>query len=394
MLLIQNGKILTMTGKNYEVGSVLIDNGKIVEVGTDIKVPQGCEILNVNGAWVTPGFIEAHCHIGLIEEGMGFEGNDINESTDPITPHLRAIDGINPFDTAFYEAVKGGVTTASTGPGSANVMGGQFAIIKTNGNSVDKMAIKAVSAVKVAFGENPKRVYNSKGKMPITRMATAALLRETLVKAKNYKSRKDTAGLKGDNFDIDLKMEALIPVLQKKIPLKAHAHRADDILTAIRIAKEFDILLTLDHCTEGNLVTEYIKEAGFPAIVGPTLTFKSKIEVKNKNFNTPGILSNNGIKVAITTDHPVVPIEYLPLCAGLAAKAGWGEEEALKSITINAAEILGVEDRVGSIEKGKDADIAIFDGNPLDSLTKTLYTIINGVVVYKGESNEISSNNF
>ncbi|GAA0719086.1 amidohydrolase [Clostridium malenominatum] len=385
MLLIKNGKVFTMTGENYENGSILIHNGKILEVGLDITVPEECEIIDAKGGWVTPGFIEAHCHIGLIEEGMGFEGNDINESTDPITPHLRAIDGVNPFDTAFHEAIKGGVTTVMTGPGSANVIGGQFAIMKTNGISVDKMVIKTPSAVKVAFGENPKRVYNSKGKMPITRMATAALLRETLVKVKNYKSRKDTATLKGDNFDIDLKMEALIPVLQKKIPLKAHAHRGDDILTAIRIAKEFDILMTIDHCSEGELVADYIRESGFPAIVGPTLTFKSKIEVKNKSFTTPGVLSNKGIKVAITTDHPVVPIEYLPICAGFAAKAGWNETEALKAITINAAEILGVEDRVGSIAKGKDGDIVIFNGNPLDSLTKTLYTIINGEVVYKGD---------
>ncbi len=385
LLLIKNGKIITMNGKNYGYGCVLIESGKIIEVGEDIKIPEKCEVIDAKGGWVTPGFIEAHCHIGLIEEGMGFEGNDINEVTDPITPHLRAIDGINPFDTAFYEALKGGVTTVMTGPGSANVIGGQFAIIKTCGICVDKMTIKSPSAVKIAFGENPKRVYNSKGKMPITRMATAALLRETLVKAKNYKNKKEAAVLKKESFDIDLKMEALIPVLEKEIPLKAHAHRADDILTAIRIAKEFDVMMTLDHCTEGDLVAEYIKESGFPAIVGPTLTFKSKIEVKNKNFTTPGILNRKGIKVAITTDHPVMPVEYLSMCAGLAAKAGWTEEEALRSITINAAEIIGMDDRIGSIDNGKDADIAIFDGNPLESLTKTLYTIINGKIVYKYE---------
>ncbi|WP_027624159.1 amidohydrolase [Clostridium lundense] len=383
MILIKNGKIFTMAEKKYENGCILIDEGKIIEVGENIEVPTDAEIIDAKGGWVIPGIIDAHCHIGLKEEGMGFEGSDINETTDPITPHLRAIDGINPLDTAFEEAIKAGITTVMTGPGSANVIGGQFVVMKTKGICVDDMVMKAPAAMKIAFGENPKRVYNSKGKMPMTRMATAALLRDTLIKAKNYKQKKDSAQIKGDSFDIDLKMEALIPVLQKKIPLKAHAHRADDILTAIRIAKEFDVLLTLDHCTEGEIISEYIKNAEVPAIVGPTLTFKGKIETRNKSFTTPKKLNKAGIKVAIMTDHPVIPIQYLPMCAGLAVKEGWDLEEGLKAITINAAEIIGVADRVGSIENGKDADIAIFDGNPLDSLTNTLYTIINGKVEYK-----------
>lgn len=383
MILIKNGKIFTMTGKNYENGCILINEDKIIEVGENIEIENDLEVIDAKGGWVIPGIVDAHCHIGLKEEGMGFEGSDINESTDPITPHLRAIDGINPLDTAFKEAIKAGITTVMTGPGSANVIGGQFVAMKTKGICIDDMIIKAPAAMKIAFGENPKRVYNSKGKMPMTRMATAALLRETLTKAKNYKQKKDSAQIKGDSFDIDLKMEALIPVLQKKIPLKAHAHRADDMLTAIRIAKEFDLLLTLDHCTEGEIIAEYIKKAEVPVIVGPTLTFKGKIETKNKSFTTPGVLCRKGIKVAIMTDHPVIPIEYLPMCAGLAVKEGWDLEEAMRAITINAAEIIGVEDRVGSIEKGKDADIAIFDGNPLDSLTKTMYTIINGKVEYR-----------
>ena len=383
MILIRNGKIFTATGRNYENGCILIDGDKIIEVDENIGIKNDMRVIDAKGGWVIPGIIDAHCHIGLIEEGMGFEGSDINESTDPITPDLRAIDGINPLDTAFEEAVKAGITTVMTGPGSANVIGGQFVAMKTKGICVDDMIIKAPAAMKVAFGENPKRVYNSKGKMPMTRMATAALLRETLTKAKNYKQKKDSAQIKGENFDIELKMEALIPVIQKKIPLKAHAHRADDMLTAIRIAKEFDVLLTLDHCTEGEIIAEYIKNAKVPAIVGPTLTFKGKIETKNKSFTTPKELNKAGVKVAIMTDHPVIPIQYLPMCAGLAVKEGWDLEEALKAITINAAEIIGVEDRVGSIEKGKDADIAIFDGNPLDSLTKTMYTIINGKVEYR-----------
>ncbi|MBC2397664.1 amidohydrolase [Clostridium tetanomorphum] len=385
MIFIKNGKIFTMADKIYENGGILIKENKILEIGENIQVPKETEIVDAKGGWVIPGIIDAHCHIGLIEEGMGFEGNDINETTDSVTAELRAIDGINPLDHSFEEAIKAGITTVMTGPGSANVVGGQFVAMKTKGICVDDMILKAPAAMKIAFGENPKRVYNSKGKRPITRMATAAILRETLVKAKNYKKRKDASEIKGDNFDIDLRMEALIPVIQKKIPLKAHAHRADDILTAIRIAKEFDLNITLDHCTEGEIIGEYIKDAQVPAIIGPTLTFKGKIETKNKSFTTPKILSNLGVKVAIMTDHPVIPIQYLPMCAGLAVKEGWDLEEGLKSITINAAEIIGIEDRVGSIEKGKDADIAIFDGNPLDSLTNTMYTIINGRIEYKKE---------
>lgn len=383
MILIKNGKIVTMAGINYENGYVLIENGKIVEVGEDINEYNNIEIIDAKGGWVLPGLIDAHCHLGMIEEEIGFEGNDLNESTEPITPHLRALDGINPQDPGFDEAVKAGITTVMSGPGSANVIGGQFVIIKTKGVSIDDMVITEPAAMKIALGENPKRIYKSKNKMPMTRMGTAALLRETLTKALNYKAKKNKAEAKGDNFDIDIKMEAFMPVLDKKIPLKAHAHRADDMLTAIRIAKEFDLLLTLDHCTEGNIIVEQIKATGVPAIVGPTMTFRTKVETKNKSFNTAAVLSNAGIKVAIMTDHPVIPIEYLPICAGLAVKAGLGIKDGLKSITINAAEILGISHRVGSIEKGKDADIAIYDGNPMEIFTNTLYTIIDGKVVYR-----------
>lgn len=383
MLLIKNGKILTMTGKDYEKGSILIDNGKIVEVAEKIEETSEMEVIDAKGLLVMPGIIDAHCHIGLLEENMGFEGDDINEMTDPVTPQLRAIDGINPMDIAYEDAIKGGITGVMTGPGSANVVGGQFVFMKTSGKCVDDMVVLAPSAVKVAFGENPKRVYNSKGKMPMTRMATAALLREVLTKAKAYKAKKEKSLKDGEIFEEDLKLEAFIPVLEKKIPLKAHAHRADDILTAIRIAKEFDINMTLDHCTEGHLITEYIKKSGFPAIVGPSLTSRTKIELQNKTFKTPGILANEGIKVAIMTDHNVIPIQYLPLCAGLAVKDGLKVEDAYKAITINSAEICGVSDRVGSLEKGKDADIAIFTGSPMEIATETKYTIISGKIVYK-----------
>ena len=386
MILIKNAKIFTMTSKDYENGYILIKDGKIEDVGEGLNYPACETVIDAKGGWVIPGIIDAHCHIGMMEEGMGFEGLDINEATDPVTPQLRAIDAINPLDTAFSDAIKAGITTVMTGPGSANVIGGQFAIIKTKGDFIDKMVISEYSAMKIAFGENPKRVYSSKKQMPSTRMGTAALLREALLKAKYYKEKKDKKGSNGDDFDIDFKMEALLPVIERKVPLKAHAHRADDILTAIRIAKEFDLMLTLDHCSEGHLIGEYIKDANYPVIIGPTLTSKSKIEVKNKTFETPAILSKLGVKVALMTDHPVIPIQYLPICAGLAAKEGLGVKEALKAITINAAEICGISNRVGSIEKGKDADLAIYDGNPLEVFTNTLYTIIDGQIAYSIDS--------
>lgn len=383
MILIKNGKVLTMADKNYENGCILIDGGKIIDIAEDIKAEGNVEIIDAKGGWVLPGLIDAHCHVGIFEEDMGFEGADGNESVDPVTPQLRALDAINPMDPAFEEAMEAGVTSVMTGPGSANVIGGQFVFMKTKGINVEDMVVMEPAAVKVAFGENPKRVYSSQKKMPATRMGTAAVLRETLTKAQNYKAKKEKALCKEEDIEIDFKMEALLPVLNREIPLKAHAHRADDILTALRIAKEFNVNITLDHCTEGHLIPQYIKDSGAPALVGPTLTFRTKIETKNKSFSTPAVLRDHGVKVAIITDHPVTPIQYLSICAGLAAKEGLGIEEALKTITINAAEVCGVADRVGSLEIGKDADIAIFSGNPMEVFTDTLYTIIDGKVVYK-----------
>ena len=382
MLLIKNGKIITMSDKNYENGCILIHDNKIVDIQEYIEESDNMEVIDAKGAWVMPGIIEAHCHIGLSEEGIRFEGDDINEATNPITAHLRAIDAINPLDIAFTDAIKGGITSAMTGPGSANVCGGKFVFMKMAGDSIDDMIVENDYAMKVAFGENPKRVYSSKSTSPSTRMATASILREALLKAKNYKNKKEEANKHGKYFEIDFKQECWMDVLDKKIPLKAHAHRADDILTAIRIAKEFDVNMTLDHCTEGHLIAENIKKSGFSAIVGPSLMNRSKYELKNKTFETSGILNKHGVTVAITTDHPVVPIQYLPICAGFASKAGLGVEEGLKAITINAAKICGVDDRVGSLEVGKDADIAIFTGNPMEIFTETLYTIINGKIVY------------
>lgn len=385
MIFIKNGKIFTMTDGVIENGSILIKGGKILEVGKDLVAPLDAEVIDAEGRMVVPGFIDAHCHLGMCEEGIGFEGSDGNEMVDPVTPHLRAIDGINPMDISFKEAYMGGVTTAVTGPGSANVIGGMFVALKTYGKRVDDMIVKEPVAMKIAFGENPKRVYESQKKSPITRMATAAILRESLFKAKKYLEKKELA--KDDPTkmpEYDMKMEALAKVLNKEIPLKAHAHRADDIFTALRIAKEFDLDITLDHCTEGHLIADYLAEEGKGAIVGPTLSNRSKFELKNLTFDTPRILHEAGVKVAITTDAPVIPLQYLPICAGLAHKSGLDEMEALKAITINAAEIAGIAHRVGSIEVGKDADLVIFDSNPIKDIDcKTYVTIINGEIVYK-----------
>ena len=385
MIFIKNGKIFTMTGEVIENGCILIKDGKIFEVGKDLVAPLDAKVVDAEGRMVLPGFVEAHSHLGMWEEGIGFEGSDGNEMVDPVTPHLRAIDGINPMDISFKEAYIGGVTTAVTGPGSANVIGGMAVALKTYGKRVDDMIIREPIAMKIAFGENPKRVYESQKKSPITRMATAAILRENLFKAKNYLEKKELAKDDPSKMpEFDMKMEALAKVLKKEIPLKAHAHRADDIFTALRIAKEFDVDITLDHCTEGHFIADYLAEEGKGAIVGPTLSNRSKFELKNLTFDTPRILHEAGVKVAITTDSPVIPLQYLPICAGLAHKSGLDEMEALKAITINAAEIVGIDDRVGSIEVGKDADIVIYDSNPIKDIDCNTYmTIINGEIIYK-----------
>lgn len=383
MILIKNGKILTMAGVNFDSGCVLIKDKKIFKVSKEIRESdyKVTQVIDAKGMWVMPGLIEAHCHIGISEEKKGFEGDDCNEMKEPVTPYIRAIDAINPMDSAFHNAICSGITSVMVGPGSSNVVGGQFAFIKTKGRSIDNMAVLSPAAMKVAFGENPKTNYDGMDKIPSTRMTIAAMLREELFNASQYLRTKNKNSETSD-FESEFKKECWLPVLNKEIPLKAHVHRTDDILTAIRIAKEFNLNMTLDHCTEGHLIVDEVKKSGFPAIIGPSLASRNKIEVQNMDFKTAGVLNKAGIKVAITTDHPVVRIQYLPICAGFAAKEGLGIDEGLKAITINAAEICNVADRVGSLEESKDADIAIYDGNPMETFTNTMYTIIDGEVVY------------
>ena len=381
MLLIKNGYVKTMAGADIPNGCVLIgDDGKIVAVGKNLDAPNAT-VIDAQGRLVTPGCVDAHCHIGLDNEAVGWEGRDYNEMVDPITPHMRAIDSIYPFDEAFPNAIKGGVTSACTGPGSANVVGGTFVAIKLTGKRVDDMIIKDPIAMKCAFGENPKRVYGQGGKKsPTTRMATAALLREVLFKTRRYLQDKED----GKNPGFDMKLEAMIPVIKGELPLKAHAHRSDDILTSIRIAKEFGVKLTLDHCTDGALIAEELAEEGYPAFVGPSLGSKTKVELANKSFATPKALVDAGVKVSIITDAPVIPLQYLPMCAALAVNAGLSQEDAWKAITINPAESTGIGDRVGSLEPGKDGDVVIWTANPMETVGAGSYTtIVNGKVVYQ-----------
>lgn len=379
--LIKNGRIMTMAGKEF-YGSILIEGSRIKALGEMIEEPAEARIIDAAGRLVLPGFIDAHCHVGIGEEIYRLEGDDINEMTDPITPELRAIDGINPEDEGFRDARLGGVTSVFTGPGSGNVIGGTGVVIKTAGKVVDKMILREPAGLKIAFGENPKMVYGEQKKMPMTRMGTAALLRQALVDAQDYREKlalgKEDSEKKPER---DLGLETLVRVLNHEIPLRAHAHRADDIMTAIRIAREFSVDLVIEHCTEGHKIAEELAEYGYPAVVGPSLTNRAKVELKDKSFKTPGILTKAGVKVALMTDHSVTPIEQLPLCAALAMKDGMAEEDALKAITVNAAEILGVADRIGTLEVGKDADIVIWQEHPFTLLARPAYVFINGEIV-------------
>lgn len=375
MLLIRNGLIFDAVHREPYTADILVKDGKIAEIGAGLTAD--CPTFDAAGLHIYPGFVEAHCHIGLDGSGIGFEGDDCNEMTDILTPQLRAIDGIYPQDPTFREALEAGVTTVCTGPGSANVLGGQFAVIKTAGHRVDDMIVRPFAAMKCAFGENPKRCYKDKNNY--SRMSTAAKLREALMKAQEYDAKKQAAGDDpAKRPPLDVKLEALLPVLHGEVPLKAHAHRADDIFTAIRIAKEFGVRLTLEHVTEGHLIAEDLAKEDYPMAVGPSLTHASKFELRNKTFTTPGILAKAGCRVSIITDSPVIPQSYLPLCAALAVQAGMDPFDALRAITIRPAEHIGAADRVGSIERGKDADFVVMDG-PWDAVASGVKAVfVNG----------------
>ena len=376
MICIKNGTLHTAVSKETFIADILIDGGKIVKIGKGLSA-DGAEVIDATGLQVYPGFVEAHCHIGLDGYGIGYEGHDYNELNDPVTPQVQAIDGINPFDPCMKMAAKAGVTCFATGPGSSNSIGGTFAAIKPVGTRVDNMIVKFPIAMKCAFGENPKRCYQKQGIS--SRMTNAAKIREALNKAKVYKAKIEAAGDDASKLPAyDQKSEALIPVLNHEIPLKAHAHQANDIFTAIRIAKDFGVGLTLEHVTEGHMIVDELAKENLPLAVGPTFGHASKFELQNKTWETPGILAKAGCHVSIITDAPVTPLHYLPLCAGLAIKAGMDEYEALRAVTINPAEHIGIADRVGSLEEGKDADVVIVDGCPFDVTGVIKHVLING----------------
>ncbi len=374
MLLIQNGLLHTMEKNEAINADLLIDRGKILQISKGIQPTERMQTIDASGLRVYPGFIDAHSHIGISEEKKTGQGDECNEGTNPVTPCMRAIDAINPMDSAFHNALASGITGVMVGPGSSNPIGGQFAFVKTHGRCIDDMIVLAPSAIKLAFGENPMTCYGPNGNMPSTRMGIASLIREELTMAQQYFNSGSTG---------QFGMECYRDLFEKKIPLKAHVHRADDIFTAMRIAREFDLELTLDHCTEGHLIAEEIAQSGYPAIVGPSLASRSKDEVSLSDFKTPGILQKTGVTVALTTDHPVSRIQHLPLCAGLAAKEGMGAWGALRAITIDAARICRVEHRLGSLKVGKDADIVLYRGDPLEIAASVCMTIINGDIVWQ-----------
>lgn len=380
-MLIIHAHLHTMAGADIADGYLRTEGNQIAELGgMPVEPKPGEEVIDAQGAGLYPGFVDAHTHLGMWEDGLTFEGDDGNEETDPVTPQLRAIDAINPVDRCFQEALHAGVTTVVTGPGSANAIGGQMAAVKTYGSCIDHMIVKAPFAIKMALGENPKSVYHGKNQAPSTRMSTAALIREQLYKAKRYQGELERAE-KDEDFDMpefDMKCEALLPALRREIQVHFHAHRADDIFTAVRIAKEFQLDYVVVHGTEAHLIAGGLVETGTRVLSGPFLCDRSKPELRNQTPSTPGILSGAGVPTAIITDHPVIPIQYLPVCAGLAVREGMDYEEALRAITINPAKICGLDHRLGSLEVGKDADLVLFDQDPLTIAAKPKMVIAGG----------------
>jgi imidazolonepropionase-like amidohydrolase len=391
---IVGGRVVPIAGPEIPAGTVLIENGRIAAVGAIdvVAVPDGAQVVDAAGSWVLPGFIEAHGHVGVSEEAEGWAGQDTNEMTEPVTAHVRAIDAINPADMGFRDAISGGVLAVNVNPGSGNPIGGQTVALKCWGRTVDQMALRQPSGMKSALGENPKRVYGEQKKTPSTRLGTAAVIRVALVAAANYLERIEAEQGKPEAerkpVDRDLKLEALGLVLRRQIPWRQHCHRADDIATAIRIADEFGYDLVIDHGTEAHLLADIIATRGIPVIIGPLLTSRSKVELRNRSLANPGRLANAGVTIAITTDHPVVPVNFLAHQAALAVKDGLDRETAMRALTINPARIVGIDDRLGSIEPGKDADLVIWSGDPLDVLSRAVRVFIDGAEIYSYSGGE------
>ncbi len=379
---IVGGYVVPIEGPPIPDGTVVITDGRISAVGAKARVPKGMPVIDAAGKWVLPGFIDAHAHVGIWEEGEGWAGEDVNEMTDPVGARLRALDAINPADVGFADALAGGVTACVIKPGSGNPIGGQTVAIKTWGRVVDEMVIKSPASMKSALGENPKRIYGAKDKLPATRLGVAAVIRDALTKAQDYQAKRDAAARKKEPFDRDPSLEVLTRVLSGELPWCQHTHRADDIATAIRLADEFGYRLVINHATEGYLLADLIAERNIPCIVGPMFATRSKVEVRNRSLANPGRLANAGVTVALTTDHPVVAIDFLVHQATFAVREGMRREDALAAITINPARILGFDDRVGSLSKGKDGDVVIWSGDPLDVMQRAERVFIAGREVY------------
>ena len=379
-MLIINARVLPVEGAPIENGFLQMENGKITGLGPMNKVPQDEEVVDAQGGYVLPGFIDAHCHLGICGDSVGVESDDCNEMSEPVLPQLRAIDGVNPMDRYFRESAAAGITTVMTGPGSANPIAGQFIAMKTRGRRIDDMALQPFACMKFAMGENPKMTYGEKRETPMTRMATAALIREMLYKTREYlkKLERAEADSEEDPPDYDARCEALLPVLKREMPAHFHAHRADDILTAIRIAKEFDLDYVIVHGTDGHLIADILAEEGARVICGPLISDRSKPELFNQRMENPAVLSKAGVKVAICTDHPELPAEYLPLSAAMAVRSGMDPDTALRSITLDAAEIIGVADRIGSLKVGKDADVVLCSAHPFDMSCRVEAVWIDG----------------
>jgi imidazolonepropionase-like amidohydrolase len=394
VLAITGGRLVPVNADPIESGTVLVTDGKITAVGASVPVPAGAEVIDAAGSWVLPGFVEAHGHVGVHEEAEGWAGSDTNEMTDPVTPHVRALDAINPADMGFRDAIGGGVLAVNVNPGSGNPIGGQTCAIKCWGRTVDEMLLRAPAGLKSALGENPKRVYGEQKKTPSTRLGTAAMIRAAFVDAANYQSKIAAEQQKPESerkpVDRDLKLEALAMVLRREIPWRQHCHRADDVATALRIAAEFGYELVIDHGTEAHLVADLLATRNIPVVIGPLFTSRSKVELRNRSLANPGKLAAAGVTIAITTDHPVVPINFLVHQASLAVKHGLDPDTALQALTINPARIVGVADRLGTLEPGKDGDIVIWSGDPLDVLSRVQRAFVDGREVYTAVNGEPS----